>query len=347
MAGAARTTSAHLTPLEELRRAPERFSLFAALRLLEQAFPQRPRLGEGRKAQDEPLRLGHAPHLTFAPSDVASYEETAAGVRLEQHSFGLFGPNGPLTMYLTELAYQRRRNAEDDTIVDFLKIFQHRLISLFYRAWANSDPATSLDRPDSDRFAMYVGSVLGLAPQAARDRDAVPDYAKLSRAGLFAQQSRSAEGLESILADYLDLDVEVRQLCGAWLALPRELRCRLAQDPQAATLGEGVFLGKSSWQRQHRFEMVFGPLTFARFGTFLPGQQGLCKLLALVRFYTTDEWTWQLRLLLLPAEIPRLHLGRAGQLGWSTWLGTHVGIADEVVIQDCSAIMGEQRNLQS
>lgn len=346
MASAARPTAAHLTPLEELRRAPERFSLFAALRLLEQAFPQRPRLGEGRKAHDEALRLGHTPHLTFATSDVAAYEETVQGGRLEQHSFGLFGPNGPLPVHLTELAYQRRRNAEDDTIADFLQIFQHRLISLFYRAWANSDPATSFDRPDSDRFVMYVGSVLGLAPPAARDRDAVPDYAKLSRAGLFAQQSRPAEALETILADYLDLDADVRQLSGAWLTLPRELRCRLRRDPQAATLGEGAFLGQSSWQRQHKFEMAFGPLTFARFETFLPGRQSLRKVCALVRFYTNDEWMWQLRLLLLAEEIPRLCLGKAGLLGWSTWLGTRVGIADEVVIQDRSAIRGEQRNLQ-
>jgi len=38
----------------------------------------------------------------------------------------------------------------------------------------------------------------------------VPDYAKLSRAGRFAQQARSADGLEAILTDYFDLPVEVR-----------------------------------------------------------------------------------------------------------------------------------------
>ena len=59
MAGAPGPSATRLRPLEELRRAPERFGLFAALRLLEQAFPQRPRLGEARKAADDAVRLGH------------------------------------------------------------------------------------------------------------------------------------------------------------------------------------------------------------------------------------------------------------------------------------------------
>jgi type VI secretion system protein ImpH len=329
-----------MTPLDELRREPHRFGLFASLRLLEQAFAQRPRLGEARKASDDALRLGHAPHLSFATSDVAAYEETAFGGRLEQNSFGLFGPNGPLPIHLTEIAHERRHHADDATVTDFLKIFQHRLISLFYRAWANSDPATCLDRPDSDHFVMYVGAMFGLAPASALGRDGVPDYAKLSRAGLFAQQSRSAEGLEVILGDYFDLEVEVRQFCGAWLALPQELRCRLGSDPERASLGASAVLGRASWQCQHKFEMVFGPLSLSRLETFLPGQRGMEQLQALMRLYTNDEWTWQLRLLLLPPDIPRLLLGQAGRLGWTAWLGTCRDVADDVVIQDQGALQG-------
>ena len=333
MAGAPRATTNHLTPLEELRSEPRRFSLFAALRLLEQSFEQRPRLGDSRKASDDAVRLGHAPHLTFATSDVAVYEDAGQGGRLEQHSFGLFGPNGPLPIHLTELAYERRRHAEDSTIIDFLNIFQHRLICLFYRAWANSDPATSLDRPQSDRFTTYVGAMFGLAPSAARERDAVPDYAKLSRAGLFAQQTRCADGLQTILADYFDLPVVIREFSGAWLAIPPELRCRLGADQDPVTLADGAFLGRATWQCQHRFEIVFGPLTLEGLEALLPGKKALRQLQDLVRLYTNDEWTWQVRLLLLPEHVPQTRPGRSGRLGWTSWLGKHSGIADDVVIQ--------------
>lgn len=335
MAGTPRSTLSGLTPLEQLRRAPERFGLFAALRLLEQAFPQHPRLGEGRQASDDPVRLVHAPHLAFAPSDVATYEDSADGGRLEQYSFGLFGPNGPLPIHLTELAYGRRRHVEDDAVIDFLNIFQHRLISLFYRAWAQADPATQFDRPASDRFTLYLGSLLGLGSPAARNRDGVSDYAKLSRVSAFARQTRSAPALQAILVDYFEAEVLVREFTGAWLPVPTDEQCALGA--QRSSLGGGAFLGSTIWDCQHKFEIVLGPVGLERLKTFLPGESGLRELHALVRLFTGDEWTWQLRVLLRPDETPKTQLGKTGKLGWVSWLGAHRGIADDVVIQESEA----------
>src|SRR5581483_1223097 len=121
--------------LADLQNRPYSFSLFAALRLIERACAQQPRLGESRKASDDVVRLAQAPHLSFAPSDVASATTNEEGqFHLEQYGFGVLGPNGALPLHLTELAYERRRQKEDGTIADFLNLFQHRLISLFYRA---------------------------------------------------------------------------------------------------------------------------------------------------------------------------------------------------------------------
>ncbi|HEY4215366.1 MAG TPA: type VI secretion system baseplate subunit TssG [Steroidobacteraceae bacterium] len=323
--------------LAPLREKPHAFQLFAALRLLEQAYSSQPRLGESRKASDDLVRLGQAPHLSFAPSDIASVEgadggEGDARLTLEQFGFGLFGPNGALPLHLTELAYERRRQREDATVVDFLNLFQHRLISLFYRAWADTEPAVSLDRPSSDRFRGYVGALMGLEPETARDADWVPDYAKLSRAGLFAPQARSAEGLEDVLADYFAIDVQVRQFVGAWLDVPDTLSCRLG-DPTLATLGTNTTLGSSTWQCQHKFEIVLGPLDSERFADFLPGSRGLAELHSVVRLYTNDEWEWQARLLLRNVDIPGICLGQGARMGWTSWLGKREAAAQDVVIQ--------------
>jgi type VI secretion system protein ImpH len=320
--------------LERLMARHHDFSLFAALRLLEQAFPSRPRLGESRKAADDAVRLGQAAHLSFAPSDLASVERSPEGtVRLEQFGFGVWGPNGALPLHISELAYERRRHMEDATIVDFLNVFQHRLISLFYRAWADSEPAVSFDRPQSDRFRLYVGALLGLAAEAGWDADAVPDHAKLSRAGLFAAQPRSADGLEAVLVDYFVVPVEVRQFTGDWLDTPDALQCRLG-NPELAALGVSTTLGASTWQCQHKFEIVLGPLRRDEFAAFLPGGAALRELHSLVRLYTNDEWEWQVRLLLREVEIPGMTLGQAGKLGWTSWLGERRESAADVVIQD-------------
>lgn len=323
--------------LTQLQSQPYGYSLFAALRLIEQAFVDSPRLGESRKAADDPVRLGQAPHLSFAPCDVAQLTRTEEGaVLLEQFSFGVFGPNGALPLHLTELAYERRRHKEDATVVDFINLFQHRLTSLFYRAWAESEPAVSLDRPESDRFRTYVGALIGMAPDSARDVDAAPDYAKLSRAGLFAAQPRSAEGLESVLADYFGIDVEVRQFVGSWMEIPDDLQCRLG-GTDAAALGSTATLGAATWQCQHKFEIVLGPLPHAAFSNFLPGAPGLAELHSLVRLYTNDEWEWQVRLLLRDVEIPGARLDGANPLGWTSWLGERRAHAADVVIQEAAA----------
>jgi type VI secretion system protein ImpH len=337
MAGASGQPPDHLTALDRLAAEPHRFTLFAALRLLEQTYGDRPRLGESRRAADDAVRLGQAPDLSFAPSDVSAFERVAPEQdRLEQYSFGMFGPNGALPRHLTEYAYEWRRQQEDATFVDFVNTFQHRLIALFYRAWADSDPATSFDRPEADRFRLYIGALLGLSSASASNRDAAPDSAKLSRSGFFGPQTRSAEGLEVILADYFGLNVELRPFVGAWMQIPAELYCRLGGDRESATLGSGATIGAATWQCQHKFELVLGPLTLATFETFLPGARGLRELHALVRLYTNDEWTWQLRLLLRDVEVPGVRLGTTGQLGWTSWLGGRRTTADDVVLQEPS-----------
>jgi type VI secretion system protein ImpH len=182
-------------------------------------------------------------------------------------------------------------------------------------------------------FRLYAGALIGIAPDAARGRDCVLDYAKLVRAGLFGAQSRSAESLERIIADYFELAVEVVEFVGGWLDIPVAERCRLGGPPEHATLGAGTTLGAATWQCQSSFEIVLGPLRIADFVNFLPGARGLNQLKALVRLYTNEEWSWRARLLLEPGDIPPMRLGESGWLGWATWLGGRTGVARDAVIE--------------
>ncbi len=178
----------------------------------------------------------------------------------------------------------------------------------------------------------------GIAPAAARDRDSVPDYAKFSRAGALSLQARPADGLELTLADYFGLPgADPGSSSGRGSQFRKALRTRLGERT-SATLGDGATLGGATWQCQHKFEIVIGPLTLAALRNFSARRPRAVRAATLlVRFYTNHEWTWQLRLLLRDVEIPGIRIGRSGQLGWTTWLGKRELNADDVVIQETAA----------
>ena len=246
-----------LTALQQLRQEPHRFSLFAALRLLELLEPARPRLGESRRPADDVVRLEQPPHLTFAPSDVAAVEVGSGGrLRLTQYGFGMFGPNGALPFHLTEYVFERRRHHEDAAVIDFINLFQHRLTSLFYRAWADSDPVASHARRDDDDFAAFVGALVGLFDESARDRDSVPDYAKLCRAGQIGAGStfrRRPRGGVVRLFSPADRGAGVRRQLVADPGRTAHAARRVATT-QPRSAGQRRW-ARASWQRQGRFEV--------------------------------------------------------------------------------------------
>ena len=87
-------------------------------------------------------------------------------------------------------------------MVEFFNVFHHRLLALFYRAWAVNQKAVDFDRPEDSRFANYFGSLFGIGMEPLRDRDAVADSAKLFFSGRLATQCRNSEGLGAILTSY-------------------------------------------------------------------------------------------------------------------------------------------------
>jgi type VI secretion system protein ImpH len=309
--------------------APYRWDFYAALRHLEAAFPDKPRLGNARRPGDEPVRLGQAPDLSFAPASLTAVDidDRSGRARLQVRFFGLFGPNGPLPTHLTAYARERLIHRGDQTFARFADLFHHRLLLLFYRAWAQAQPTASLDRPREDRFADYVGTLIGVGGNAWRDRDAAPDHARLAFAGLLSRQVRNADGLAQLLSGYLGRPVRVEPFVGRWMRLREADRTRLkrhvaARRHSTAQLGASAVLGGTVFDRQHHFRVHIGPLACKTFESLLPVGSALPPVVALVRHYVSEEFGWDLRLEVEPAEVPAARLGRSGRLGWSTWLAT-------------------------
>ncbi|MCC8392519.1 type VI secretion system baseplate subunit TssG [Paraburkholderia sp. MMS20-SJTR3] len=322
---------------EHVAAAPHQYDFFQLMRQIEALAAQLPRLGTASRPADEPIRLAQEVSLAFAPAPLAALTRADERVRthaprLSQRFFGLLGPNGPLPLHLTDFARERIMHHGDAAFAHMLDMLLHRFLLLFYRAWSQGRPATSMDRPD-DRFAFYVGSLIGFADDASRRRDAASDFARLHFAGLLNMQTRPFEALEAIAGALLRVTVRVEPFCGHWMPLERAERtvlhtggthaARSRARSNHARLGGGAVLGIQVWDRQHKFRLAIGPLSLAQYEALLPGGDALAPLVAIVRQHLNRELAWDAKLILRADEVPVSTLGRYGRLGYCAWLAQH------------------------
>lgn len=328
MADEERTASSALTLYRQLADAPFEFDFFQAVRRLECMHRDKPRFGHGTRPHDEPVRFGQEPTLAFPPTTLAAFGQRDPQIvpRLLVHFFGALGPNGPLPLHLTEYARQRLYHNGDATFTRFLDLFNHRMLVLFYRAWASSRPTVQHDRGDADPFGDHLAALFGLGMASLRNRDAMPDRAKLYYAGRLSSQSKHPEGLRAVISDFFRMPATVEEFVGEWLTIPPECGWKLGGLPTTkgaqpmGVLGSTALLGPRVWSRQHKFRVVLGPLRHDQFRRMLPGGSSLDRLVAIVRNYVGSELHWDLRLSLLKEAVKPTKLGVEGQLGRTSWL---------------------------
>ncbi len=309
--------------LDKLAREPYGFDFFLAMRRLH-ALDHRLNLGRSVRPREDRVRLAQAPDLRFASSAVRDFmrPDPDHPGRMTVNFLGLLGPNGPLPLHITEYTLDQINRYKDRTLVAFLNVFHHRLLSLFYRAWAVHQKSVDSDRPTGRRFTDYIGSFLGLGTPAVQGRDDVDDAAKLYFSGRLSSQTKNAEGLGAILQEYFGVRVEVQPFFGQWITVPETDVCRLGASRSTGLLGSTVIVGSRVWQVQTKFRLRFGPMKLADLQRLLPNQPSFRRLKTWVRNYQGDELFWDAQYVLLADEVPGTQLGGGSYLGWTTWINT-------------------------
>jgi len=310
-----------------LYQEPFVFEFFEAVRLLEKLAPERQPVGRFADPAAEAVRFSAHPSAAFPASEIQELlpAEGALPPRMVVNFMGLIGPLGVLPLWYTNLVQERVR-ARDTALRDFLDIFNHRAISLFYQAWEKYRFTVQYERGGRDQFSHYLLDLIGLGTRGLQDRQAVADDALLYYAGLLAQHPRSALALRQILEDYFGVPVVIEQFAGAWFALERPNQCWLEERrDDAERLGFGVVVGDEVWDEQSRVRIRLGPLTLEEYRDFLPTGTAYQPLRALTRFFSC-EVDFEAQLVLKREEVPRLELGAEDEgapvLGWVSWVRT-------------------------
>lgn len=313
-----------------LETDPYQFSFFQAIRLLERIFPDRAPIGLDSLPGQEVARLRSAVSLAFPASEIADLKlsstattedsTTDAPPEMTVAFMGLGGPLGVLpTCYTEELITFARH--KETALAEFFDLFNHRLISLFYRAWEKYHFLVGFERNRADLFTNSFCHLIGLGTQSLRNQLSVPDHTFVYYGGLIAQQPHSSVAVEAIVSEYFDVPVAVVPNIGKWLELEPEGITTLGVT--ACTLGVDTVAGSRIWDQQSTFRLRLGPLTLSEYVSFLPNGSRFRPLHDLTRFYVGIEFTFEVQLVLKAEEVPdfvcQSSLGSC-YLGWTTWL---------------------------
>ncbi len=230
---------------------------------------------------------------------------------MEVAFFGLTGPSGVLPRHYTEmlLGFENKpgsiNNPERYVLRSWLDLFNHRLLTLFYRAWEKYRFAMAFERAvwiqeararsgpvseasELDAFTGVLFSLIGLGTPALRRRlyvgtgqetrpaegeevlCRIDDLALLYYSGLLAQRPRTAVGLEILLSDYFGLPLRVQQFTGQWLRLDPDSYSYLTPEEANNGVGLNLVVGEKVWDVQGKLRIRVGPLTLAQFQELLP-----------------------------------------------------------------------------
>ncbi len=330
------------------------FDFFQAVRLLEGLARERAsddpaaaRQAVGRDCPPhrEVVRFRALPSLSFPAGSISHIRDLDASddpdaltplAEMTVAFMGLTGPSGVLPQHYSSLLIERCHVSHKDyTLRDFFDLFNHRTISLFFRAWEKYRFEFTYERfrhdPQSrgdDLFTFCLYCLVGLGTAGLRGRMAVQDEAVLYYGGHFAHGPRSAVSLELLLADHFGLPVEVEQFCGRWLYLSDDVQSSMPnrKNPEGLNceLGKSVIIGSKVWEVQSKFRIKLGPMNYAAFLRFIPSGDALRPLWDLVRLYVGHEFSFEVQAILMAGEVPHCQIGRTtgagSHLGWNTWL---------------------------
>ena len=336
-----------LPVVEALRRHPAAFSFFQAVRVLEQRARIRARDaglapgveagGDGRPGE-EAVRIRAEQSLSFPAAEIAraaaSDEMQASTAAPDQTvlnvSFmGLTGPSGALPQHYTEMVIANLR-AKSPAMRDFFDLFNHRGVSLFYRAWLKYRLPIAYEAAGGrgeDPISRLLFALVGLGTPHLRDRLAIDDQTLIHYGGLFGHAPRSASALIAMLSDYFGRPIRIDQFHGHWLQLVADdtslLPTKALPEGRFCRLGVDAVVGDRVWDVQSRFRIRIGPLAYEEFRQFMPDGSDLQRLAHLTRMFVGPALRFEVQLTLAGAEVPECRLGgEAGgsRLGWNAWL---------------------------
>lgn len=306
-----------------LKATPWRFGFLATLREMERTHPEKPRIGQNATIKEEVVSLSQDPFMDFPASNITAFEQKSGGKpgRLNTKFLGFYGPQGALPLNTTA-EVQGWMNARDPSFARFTDIFANRFLQLFYRAWADARAISQFDHPTGDRFQAYVGSLAGLGTPAFKDRDHIPDVAKLPLVALFSGRIKSAVRLRQMLELLLKVHIVIEEHVPSWMSFEPQDLTRMGVS--GSHLGQNVHLGSRVPAVNEKVCIHVRTESLEEYRSYLPGGDNFTRLTDIVIWYLGVTIEVDVSLSLPADQVPAAKLGAQTALGWTGWIDPEI-----------------------
>ncbi|WP_296657082.1 type VI secretion system baseplate subunit TssG [Paraburkholderia sp.] len=320
-----------------LARAP-RMSFMQLCRLLEVRAPDRPGFGTRDTPGHEPVRFASWPRVGFPAGEVAAVEfadmwdETAvqAPPTVRTAFMGLYGVDAAMPPHMIDDIVLREEGHE--AVESFLDRFNHRFVTLLYRAWKKYRYPESFRAGGNDAHSRNLLSLVGFGWGEKPQRAGLPDSRMLALLGLLTQKTRTPEGLAGVIALAVPgVEVRVDEFFPAVTRTgqPRPLTSQPpageSRDGAPRGLGRGYVLGRRLVYRSRAVRVTLHPGHAQQAHDLLPGTWLHRELMAFVRLYVGVKADVHLRMRVSSTIAPlpvigTVSAGPAPRLGWTTVL---------------------------
>ncbi len=300
---------------------PVGFDFFRLMSLLEVREEQP--LGTTSSPKRERYRLAQEISLNFPSSSIASanYDADTDRLNIIIRCLGMLGPNGALPTVLTEHIERRVRSKRDKTLYAFINSLQHRLFTLFYRAWALNQPCIDYAWGDKSKHRNRIAALAGVHDLYQEHACRIEPRAFMYYCGIFGGYTANRDDMIAFLEDYFEVPFKLIEFVGNWLVISKEDRAQVGRRSNTTTLGVNLVLGERIWNAHLRYRLHIGPVDHDNFLRFLPNHPSFYRLKDSLLKYVGSQYDCILSMTLRAESVPSVSLGKKSFLGWNTWMG--------------------------
>ncbi|MCX8617303.1 type VI secretion system baseplate subunit TssG [Gilliamella sp. B2923] len=272
--------------MQMLEKNLPKINFYRFCQLLEQLYDKEPSLGRFESPVSDPLRFAPSVDMSFPASELKCIEKSPYLNRpttVRTRFLGLYGVDAVLPLGLLDNIIRREENYQ--AMTDFLDIFNHRVITQFYRIWLKYHYPASYLSGGRDPISQCLFGLIGLGIKGTSKQIGTPLSRFFALLGTMSQKTRTAQGVAGLIRLLVeDAKVDVIEFYPIWQSIDKPAKLG-GQGQQKIGLDGGAILGSRFKECNQCIHIIITPQHENQITDLLPDGQTFHDILALLRVY--------------------------------------------------------------